>query len=172
MMMMLDAAGICPIVDHVRKADPDNPQGYFEYERVKQLPDGDYEWLPAACGKAVKVISFLLRDLPRDYAYDVIFMERRMSEILASQRKMLERRGERPGPVSDQEMASVFKKHLDEITAWLDAQENIRYIEISYNRLVDDPEGECSKLVEFFGGGLNLEAMKAKIAPQLYRQRA
>ena len=65
MMGMLEAGGVTPLVDGVRAADASNPKGYFEFEPVKALTiDGDPSWLPAARGKAVKIISFLLTWLP------------------------------------------------------------------------------------------------------------
>src|ERR671923_2816349 len=88
MMKMLAAGKIELFTDNLRVADEDNPEGYFEFERVKKLKDGDFAWLPGAQGKAVKVISALLEFLPSEFNYQVIFMRRRMSEILASQRKM------------------------------------------------------------------------------------
>jgi len=73
MMKMLEAGGIAPYTDNIRSADDDNPKGYYEFERVKKLPDGDTEWLRSAEGKAVKVISALLEHLPSDYTYRVLY---------------------------------------------------------------------------------------------------
>jgi hypothetical protein len=83
MMQMLEAGGQTVLVDHVRKADSDNPEGYYEYEAVKDLSKGETVWLAEAQGKAVKVISALLEFLPVEYTYRVIFMRRRIPEILA-----------------------------------------------------------------------------------------
>ena len=85
---MLEAGGITPLTDHIRTANDDNPLGYYEFERVKKLKDGDTTWLPEAEGKAVKVIAALLTYLPPDYEYRVLFMRRKMEEILASQGKI------------------------------------------------------------------------------------
>lgn len=94
MMKMLAAGGIPPLTDRVRAADADNPKGYYEFERVKKLKEGITDWLPEARGKAVKVIAALLVELPAGFQYRVLFMRRDIEEILASQNKMLERRGE------------------------------------------------------------------------------
>lgn len=171
MMMMLDAAGIPPMQDHVRTADVDNPKGYYEYERVKKLPDGDIAWVKDARGKSVKIITALLKHLPKKYHYDVVIMRREISEILASQKKMLERRGEDPDKVSDQEMADLFAKHFKQVMDWVHQQKNIRYVEISYNDLLTTPEDEIEKVNQFLGGKLATEAMLARIDPGLYRQR-
>ena len=107
MMMMLESVGIPPLTDQERSADQDNPKGYFEFERVKKLKDGDQDWVKHASGKAVKVISALLPYLPADYEYKVLFMTRSLREILDSQKKMLINRGEDPDKISDEEMADL-----------------------------------------------------------------
>lgn len=172
MMSMLDAAGYPPMQDYIRTADADNPKGYYEYERVKQMPEGDTEWLKDAKGKAVKVITALLQHLPKRYQYDVIIMRREISEILASQRKMLERRGEDPDKISDSEMADLFTRHFGEVMDWVKAQKNIRFVEISFNHLLEAPEEQLERVNQFLGGELDTSAMLAKIDQKLYRQRS
>ena len=46
-MQMLAAAGVSVVTDGVRKAGEDNPKGYYEDERVKDLhkDDEDRAWL-------------------------------------------------------------------------------------------------------------------------------
>ena len=171
MMMMLDAAGIPPMQDYVRTADDDNPKGYYEYERVKKMPEGDTAWVKDARGKSVKVITALLEHLPKKYKYDLIVMRREMGEILASQKKMLVRRGEDPDKISDAEMADLFKNHFDKVMVWVKKQKYLRFIEVSYNDLLEEPEKEIEKVNQFLGGHLDTAAMLAMIDPKLYRQR-
>ncbi len=96
MNMLLDG-GVPLLTDGIRNADHGNSRGYFEYEPVKALEKhGDLSWLPRARGKAVKIISFLLTWLPERYDYRVIFMQRDLDEIIASQNRMLAR-PEEPG---------------------------------------------------------------------------
>ena len=59
-MKMLEAGGVPLVVDNLRQADIDNPNGYYELESVKALDKGDVGWLVDAQGSAVKVISALL----------------------------------------------------------------------------------------------------------------
>src|SRR5262245_294181 len=132
MMRMLDMGGRPPLTDGVRAADPDNPRGYYEYERVKQLPKGDHAWLPDARGRAVKVISALLEHLPDGYEYRVIFMRRRMEEVMASQREMLVRRGEAADATTDAAMTALFDKHLHRIEGWFAAQPHVRRLDVDY----------------------------------------
>src|SRR5688572_11391388 len=78
MMKMLIAGGLEPLTDNIRTADEDNPEGYFEFERVKQLKD-DRSWLQEARGKCVKIVSAFLKYLPEEFTYKIIFMRRNIS---------------------------------------------------------------------------------------------
>ncbi|MCB0065253.1 MAG: sulfotransferase [Caldilineaceae bacterium] len=171
MMRMLEAGGIPPVTDHERSADEDNPGGYYEFERVKQMEKGDIAWLADAAGKAVKVISLLLRSLPDGYHYNVIFMERDLGEVLASQRKMLENRAEAADAVNDEQMQALFTKHLTDIRQWLAAQPNFAVLYVNYSDLLTNPEPQVEKLVAFFEGTLDGAAMIEVIDPTLYRNR-
>jgi len=171
MMKMLDAGGIPPLTDEIRTADKDNPKGYYEYERVKKLDEGDTEWVERAQGKAVKVISALLKYLPQDYTYKVIFMLRNMDEILASQRQMLVRRGEPTDSVSDEELTELFRKHLAQIQAWIDEQPNAEALYVSYNEVMEDPLEQARTVNRFLGDRLDVEHMVQVVDEALYRQR-
>lgn len=172
MMKVLDAGGIPPVQDGIRAADEDNPQGYYEFERVKRLDKGDTAWLAEAQGKAVKVISALLKHLPPTYTYRVIFVRRNMAEVLASQRKMLIHRGEDPGQVDDVQMSRLFARHLAEVEAWLAQQHNMRVLYVQYAEALANPQGCAAQINTFCGGSLNERAMALAIDPQLYRNRA
>ena len=172
MMKMLEAGGLSLLTDHLRTPDEDNPKGYYEFERVKQLPKGDTAWLAEAEGKAVKVISALLEHLPPTYHYKVIFMNRNMQEVLASQRKMLIRRGEDPNKVSEEELARLFQKHLRKVKNWLRGQPNMEVLEIDYNAMIANPLPYVQRINAFLGGWLNEEAMIQVVDPTLYRNRA
>jgi hypothetical protein len=171
MMKMLAAAPIDIFTDKLRVADEDNPDGYFEFERVKNLKDGDFEWLPQAKRKAVKIISALLEFLPPQFNYRVIFMQRKMSEILASQRRMLAHRSTSDGSVDDKTMAELYVKHLDTVKRWLSRQPNFRVLELDYNRLLADPTKDLGRLSQFLRRPLDVEKMRAVINTGLYRQR-
>ena len=83
MMRMLDSGGMEVLTDSIRTADEDNPKGYYEYERVKDLEtETDKSYVRDGRGKVLKVISFLIRFLPDDNQYRVIFMRRDLDEVL------------------------------------------------------------------------------------------
>jgi hypothetical protein len=172
MMMKILAEGGVPVVtDEIRRADTDNPNGYFELETVKQMSVGKVDWLADAGGKAVKVISSLLEYLPPGYFYKVIFMEREIQEVLASQRKMLERRNEYSA-VEDEQMEIQFRKHLSAIKRWLARQPHMEVLTISYNALISNPEPYCRRVREFTGMPLQLDQMLSVPNGGLYRNRA
>ncbi len=172
MMKMLEAGGLPLLTDHQRRPDEDNPKGYYEFERVKQLPRGDIGWLKEAQGKAVKVISALLQHLPPTYRYKIIFMERDLQEVLASQRKMLIHRGEDPDKVDDEELKRLFAKHLQQVRQWLAQQPHMEVLYVSYNALLEDPDPYIRRINAFLGGNLNEQAMREVVDPSLYRNRA
>lgn len=171
LMKMLDAGGIPPLTDQEREADEDNPKGYYEFERVKQLKEGDTDWLPQAKGKTVKVIAALLTKLPPNFRYSVLFMRRAMPEILASQQKMLVRRGEDPTKVNDDEMTKLFEAHLVMVLDWASKQKNIRLMEVDYNQMLQEPEPLVKEVNQFLGGEMDIEKMATVVDPNLYRQR-
>lgn len=171
MMKMLEAGGIPPLTDEIREADKDNPKGYYEFERVKQMDKGDVDWLPRAEGKAVKVISALLQHLPDTYQYDVIFMERHMPEILASQRKMLTHRGEDADEMDDEQMAALFQKHVQKVQQWVDAQANFSALYVHFSDALADPQTTAERVKDFLERELDVEKMVNVVDPALYRNR-
>lgn len=171
MMKILAEGGLSIVTDELRTADEDNPNGYYELESVKQLSAGNAEWLSNAGGKVVKVISALLEHLPTQYSYQIIFMEREIKEILASQRKMLARRNEIT-QIDDAEMEAQFRKHLSVVKPWLARQPNMDVIYVSYNALISDPEPICRRVVEFVHAPLEINRMLSVPKGELYRNRA
>ncbi len=171
MMCMLEQGGVPVLQDGVRTPNSDNPKGYYEFERVKKLPDGDTAWLADAQGRAVKVIAALLQHLPDSYRYKVLFMRRQMDETLASQRRMLIRRGEDAQAVDDGEMARLFERHLTQVYAWMDQQPNLTYLDVDYNAMLGDPYPMLDAIQLFLDLPLNLAAMASVVDPDLYRQR-
>lgn len=173
-MKMLDAAGYEAFQDGIRTADSDNPKGYYEHERVKELDKAgaDRSWVKGARGKALKVISFLLPHLPGENDYKIVFMRRKIEEILASQAKMLENRGE-DNEITDEEMAKIYADHLKGVLNVISVRDNMELLEIYYHDAVNDPATQARKVAEF----LELDAgaterMVAQVDSNLYRNRA
>jgi hypothetical protein len=171
-MKMLDAGGLPLVTDSLRVADEDNPKGYYEFERVKDLAaEKDKSYLREARGKGIKVISFLLKSLPDDLNYKVLFVRRNIQEVLASQKKMLARRGE-PDETPAERMTELFQDDLWRATYLLKRKPHFEVLELDYTAMVARPLEEVRRINEFLGGRLNVEAMAGVADPQLYRNRA
>jgi Sulfotransferase domain len=170
MMRMLEAGGVPVLVDNLRQADEDNPNGYYEFEPVKGVRD-DHSWLEDAGGKAVKMVYRLLYDLPADRTYKVIFMTRSLQEVIASQNTMLERGGKSSNDLSGEQLAEIYRKQLADARAWLDGRPNFKVLYVDYGDVLHDTPRVVEGLRAFLGGDLNTAAMVEVPTPALYRQR-
>lgn len=171
-MRMLQAAGLPTVEDGLRSADVDNPKGYFEHQRVMDLArDADLSWLRQARGKAIKIISYLLKELPADNNYKVILLEREIEEVLASQAKMLERRGE-ANPVPDDKMAENYESLVWRVNYLLKRAPHFEALRVRYTEVIAEPHAQATRISSFLGGGLDIETMATVVDPDLYRNRS
>jgi hypothetical protein len=173
MMNMLRAADLRIVTDETRTADEDNPKGYFEDERVKDLDKvADKSWLGNCRGKVVKIISFLLKDLPSGSHYKVIFMRRDLEEVIASQNKLLKRRGE---PVAsradDEKMIARYTMHLRKVEFLLEEERNFDHIDVHYREALEQPREYARRIAKFLGMSLDVEKMAQAVDKSLYRNR-
>jgi hypothetical protein len=189
MMQMLKAAGLEVHCDGRRAADLGNPNGYFELEATKRLKT-DSAFLAQACGRVVKVVAPLLPHLPARYAYHVIFMQRAIEEVLASQSAMLarvDRKTEAESP--NTHLADAFGRVSDNVKSWLDGSSNVVACFIEHGGVLASPVDASRETLRFLreSGGLGREfglavndsidhgnmalRMAAVVDPGLYRQR-
>ena len=170
-MEMLAAGGVPLLTDGVRAPDCDNPQGYFEFEPVKRMSENPH-CLDQGAGMAVKVISWLLPELPLDRRYRVIFMLRDLDELLASQREMMIRRGRSSRREGEPGLRAAFVNHLEAMQNWLrEHAENFEVLYLRFEKVHTEPRREAGRVSEFLEGGLDIEAMANAVNPGLYRQR-
>ena len=170
MMQMISAGGIPPLTDEIRTADEDNPKGYYEFEPVKKTKE-DPSWLKRAPGMVVKMVYRLLYDLPGEYNYKIVYMRRKLEEVVASQNVMLERSGKEGGGLPDQKLLEVFRAEIDKSNKWLAEQPNFEVLYINYNEMIAEPAPQVNRINEFLGGKLDTQAMLAIVDPSLYRQK-
>lgn len=168
MMQMLVAGGIPALSDGERTADEDNPRGYLEYAKTKSLRS-DSSWISGAKGKVVKIIAQLLEFLPEDN-YRLIFMQRDLTEVVDSQRTMLDRAGKHGARLSDEQLANVFVKQLHAVDGLLAARQ-IPVFRVSHRACIENPAAVAAEVNRFFGGFLDERAMAASVDHSLYRQR-
>lgn len=170
MMQMLSAGGLEPLVDGARAPDESNPRGYFELDKVKRLTT-DNAWLDEARGKVIKVVAPLLPLLPQTCAYRVIFLERKLDEIMASQGRMLERLGRQGGELSAPQLRQALTRQLAQVRQVLQAHQ-IPVLTVDYSEVLAQPQQSARRLVAFLGLDLDQQAMQQAVTPDLYRERA
>ncbi len=172
MMKMLEAGGMQIMTDRERVADIDNPKGYFEYERVKNLEkESDKSYLREGRGKVIKVISFLIKDLPDDNDYRVIFMRRDLDEVLTSQNKMIDRLGATDSTAATEAMKEAYRNDIVRTRLLCRKRPNFDWIEIHYKDTVNDPAATARSVNAFVGGHLDEAAMREAVDESLYRNR-
>lgn len=170
MMQMLDAGGLPVLSDGERKADTDNPKGYLEWERIKQLPKNP-SLIAEAEGKVVKVISELILSLPMDHEYRIVFMQRPLPEVLKSQDEMLRRRGNADSIGDNSAIEEFFQRHLIEINRWLASKSNVQVMRVHYHRILREPKVVAEEVAAFLQVPLDIEAMTRQVDGSLYRNR-
>jgi len=172
-MKMLEAGGLEVMSDRVRAADEDNPNGYYELERVMRLNvDEDRAWLIEARGKGIKIISSLLTYLPESNNYQVIFMHRNLDEVIRSQNAMLLHRGQPIGSASDEDVHALYDKHVKRVKSFLGACRSFDVLDVEYAKALTSPEEEAARMSRFLKRDLNITLMAAAVDRQLYRHRS
>ena len=170
-MKMLEAGGLSLVIDGIRPADEDNPKGYYEDERVKDLAQMDNkDWLGDSQGKAIKIISYLLKELPADRNYKVLFMRRHLQEVLASQTKMLERRGE-SSESSDERMIEIYEDHLWKVNRLIKREPHIDALDVPYKQVLENPADQDQRMRDFLDLDLDVAKMAGVVDNSLYRNR-
>lgn len=169
MMRMLEAGGILSLSDGKREPDVDNPFGYYEDQRALDLAGAsDKLWVRQARGRALKVISHLLPHLPDEHVYDVILMRRELDAVIASQNRMLERRGEE-NPLDDAETRGRFERHLAGVRRMLARAPQFRCLELDFAATLRDPRAVAGEISRFLGRPLDVAAMAAAVDPSVSR---
>jgi predicted AlkP superfamily phosphohydrolase/phosphomutase/tetratricopeptide (TPR) repeat protein len=170
MMQLLVAAGREALTDGKRGADADNPLGYYEFEQVLDLAK-DVSWIPQARGKVVKIVAQLLPYLPRTEHYQVVFMERNLGEVIASQRAMLERQGRRGAELDEQKLAETYVAQLTQLRKQIAARTELRRLTVNYNDLLTEANRIVPQVAEFLGAPFEVAKAVAAVRPDLRRQK-
>jgi hypothetical protein len=170
MMQMLAAGGLPVLTDGERQADADNPRGYFEWERIKLLPQQP-DCIAEAESKVVKVISQLLFALPAGREYRIIFMQRPLSEVVASQAEMIRRRATTGAVLPPAALIAGLGAHLNQVNAWLKNKASISVHRVEHHDVLRKPLSVSESIQQFLNFPLDVVAMSQQIDTSLYRQR-
>lgn len=172
LMQMLHAGGIPVLCDTLRAPDVSNPRGYYELERVKRLHrEADKSWLADGEGKAIKVISFFLASLPDIYTYQVIFMQRSVREILASQNRMLDDLAQERGKANDDRLLESYEDHLFSVQTLLASRPWFATLHVNYRDVIAQPVKEAVRIARFLGRDLDTSRMASVVEARLYHNR-
>ena len=172
MMQILNAGGLGVLIDNdFRPPNERNPKGFYEFEPAINLgkKDTNPDWLELAKGKAVKILAPQLHLLPTNYSYKVIFMRRKIKEILASAKKggLLKKNIQ----LSEIDQIRSFKGEFVRYEIWLMKQSHMEALHINYNEVLTNPEENLRKVCQFLGLPLDLKKMIGAVDLQLHRQR-
>ncbi|MFW6128218.1 MAG: sulfotransferase domain-containing protein, partial [Halobacteriota archaeon] len=168
MMMQLLYYGGAPVAfDRSREADEHNPRGYYELEEgkvISRLMDGSFP-LEKFNDQFIKVTAYGLKFLPEgNHSYKVIYMLRDLDETLDSMEKM-------SGKVNRDEERPLLEK-LNRISMNLmKRREDIEYLTVYYNKVIESPEEEIERINSFLGGLLDTRSAIKAVDSHLYRNR-
>lgn len=171
MMQILRAGGVDLMHDGKREADEDNLEGYWEWEEIKSLKKNP-RIIERAEGKAIKIISALLPNLPPKHRYKILFMTRPVEQVVESQWKMLERSGQQPKS-ERAHLIATQQKHLDQLLETLRLSPHVELLEVDFPALVSEPLPALVKIRDFMGDSLrgDLQDLAAVVRPELFRNR-
>ena len=170
MMQLLVAAGIAPMTDSLRAPDEDNPMGYFELEKTLSLAK-DNSWIPEARGKAIKIVAQLLPLLPTGEHYNIVFMDRDLDEVVASQHAMLARQNRTGAQLADKKLKETYAAQLERVRRVLAHRGDVRTLTMNYGNLLTDAATEVARLAQFLGEPFDQTAASTAVRPELRRQK-
>jgi len=168
LMQMLTKGGLESFTDNNRKADENNLEGYFEHDLVKHLHNNS-NWIGLADHKLIKVIAPMVKHLPLNYKYKIVFIERPLEEVATSQIKMLDRLGHKK--TQNTELQGALEKTAHNTKSWLKARQNMDVLYIHHNDVIKNPIAASAEMNKFFNGQLEIETMAACVKPELYREK-
>ncbi|ESQ14312.1 MAG: sulfotransferase family protein [Thiohalocapsa sp. PB-PSB1] len=162
MMQLLAAGGVPVLTDDHRPADAGNTRGYFEHQAAKGLRN-DSTWVAQARGQAVKLVAQLIPHLPPGERYRIIMLHRPLDEVVASQRKLLERLDKAGGRTSDEALRRTFARQVGQVRSLLLALRRrgvLDILDVHYHDALSDPAGVAERVAAFLGS----DAFDAKAA--------
>jgi len=169
MMQMLHSGGVPIAYTESRKADVNNPKGYFELEGGKIITSLMKGMFPIEKyqGKFIKITAYGLSYLPSTGKYKIIYMERNLEEVLDSMEKMSNVVDE-----NREQTKQSFQRLNEKVKKEILSKENINVLFIHYNEMLKDPIPQVQRICEFLGTcEVDTTPMVSVVDKQLYRQR-
>lgn len=169
LMQMLEAGGAEIVYDDKRKADINNPKGYYELYGGKIILELTKKTVPFEkyIGKFIKITSYGLKYLPLGN-YKIIYIERNIDEIINSREKMIGKKYK-----NKEETKQLINKTNRIIKAKMKKRSDVKMLIVNYNRTIKEPSETIEKIWSFLPEiDLDIEHMFDIVDKNLYRQRA
>lgn len=168
LMQILVGGDIPTLFDDSRKADRDNPKGYYELKGgkiINSVIEGKFPF-DEHKGKFIKITAYGLRYLPRGN-YKIIYTERNIDEVLDSMEAMMGKKDEnrektRQSFLGLNEIVKRFIQDRDDLSACF----------VNYNDILSRPRANIRRIIDFLGiSDEKLEDMVSIVDNRLYRKR-
>ena len=147
MMQILEKGGFPLLYDDSRRPDEDNPKGYYELNTGKIISrlierNIDMSLYDDIC---IKITAYGLSFLPIGN-YKIIYMERDIEEILASQTSMFERKGFKLACYDEK---LLLKKMNTESKRVLENRSDMNFILVKHRDIFDNTDYVIKRISEF-----------------------
>jgi tetratricopeptide (TPR) repeat protein len=129
-----------------------NAPAFEEIIRLKK----DDKRIQEARNKATLVYLQHLNNLPAFFEYKVIFIDRDVHELLATQTKAKAKVKEGILPLK---ALAQFNEQLEKFNSWILSQPNVRSLTVEYNELLEHPTEYAEVIAEFLGRELQIDKM-------------
>ena len=168
-MQMLEKGGLVPLTDQVRKADENNPNGYYEIQGIYQkLNQGNFP-IENAFNKSLKVYAKFLPILPKDQHYKIIFIERDLNEIWQSIHNISISKGQKiKSEFFNIRRREMLKSIVETAKNWI-KENNQDVLFLSHSEVISHPEVAAESINAFLGNSLNQNQMAAAVLPELQK---
>lgn len=168
LMQMLVNGGMEAFVDDSRDIDENNPNGYFEHSLVKNLSLNS-NWMQLTDHKLIKIVAPVIMNIPLNYKYKVVFVERSVDEVAQSQTKMLSRVGSNEAvmPNLEKELNASLQKTKD----WLDKRSNVEVLYVNHADIINAPNQAAEQINRFYNFKLDTNQMANSVNKNLYREQ-
>jgi len=168
MMQILSAGGLPTAFNESRKADDNNPKGYYELEGGKIINKLMEKTFPIEqyIGRFIKITSFGLNFLPNS-CYKIIYMERNIDEVMDSMEKMA-----KINDTNRKETKESFTRLNHKVKHDIQNRKDVDVLFINYNKIILDPKEDIKRICDFLSlPNTTIDKMMNAIDKRLYRQR-
>ena len=168
LMQILNEGGVPTFFDNRRKADKNNPKGYFEIDGgkiINRIIEKRFTFNEQK-GRFIKITAYGLRFLPEGN-YKIIYTERNIEEVLDSMEDMM---GEKDKYRDKTKKA--FLKLNSSVKEMISNRDDISVCHVNYNEILSKPKENIKKIVDFLDvPNLDFKKMIEVVDRKLYRKR-